>query len=220
MKPDRHEPECSARPEQRDLRLSDAPEAVLKDQTNAEWYRLLLADLKVLVETEKRSLLRIKHQMGLRILATRKELMDKGVVKDQRGWTGFLGDLMSRLSMDLGYSLGELYDALKFVEKYPRWSDFAEGEFEVKSEREGVSATKRISGAEMSWNQVKREVLYPPLGGPVPVQTQRAKITCIFKSELCHGDTEQVEICGYHFGDFVVWQNQKKVKMQVRRTAD
>ena len=182
--------------------------------TKAGWYRSLVDDLKELVENEKVTLLRIKHQMGSRILKVRKELVEKGTVKDERGWTGLLGELMDQLSEDLEYSQSELYDALKFVEKFPRWNDFAEKEFVIGEETGGDSGGVRISGKEMTWDAVRREVLYPSPRGPPLIQSLRAKITCVFKSEECGGDTRKVEICRHHFGDFVVWMNTRKLKMQ------
>ena len=178
------------------------------------WYRSLVADLKELAENEKVTLLRIKHQMGRRILKAKKELVEKGVVKDERGWTGLLGELMEQLSGDLEYSQAELYDALKFVGKFPKWNDFAEKEFEVKCESGGDSGAARISGKEMTWDAVRREVLYPSPRGSPPIQSLRAKTACVFKSGDCGGDTRKVEICGHHFGDFVVWMNTRKLKMQ------
>ena len=180
----------------------------------AEWYRSLVDDLKELVENEKVTLLRIKHQMGSRILKARKELVEKGTVKDERGWTGIIGELMDQLAKNLRYSQSELYDALKLVEKFPQWNDFAEREFVVGGEPGGDSGAVRISGKEMTWDAVRREVLYPAPRGPSPIQSLRAKITCVFKSEDCGGDTKKVEICGHHFGDFVVWMNTRKLKMQ------
>ena len=187
-------------------------EEVIADK--AGWYRSLLSDLKELVENEKITLLRIKHQMGRRILKVKKELVEKGAVKDERGWTGLLGELMGQLSGDLGYSQSELYDALKLVEKFPKWNDFAEKEFVVGGETGGDSGAVRISGKEMTWDAVRREVLYPSPRGPPPIQSLRAKTACVFKSEECGGDTRKVEICGHHFGDFVVWMNTRKLKMQ------
>ena len=178
------------------------------------WYRSLLADMKELVDNEKLTLLRIKHQIGHRILGARNELIEKGTVKDERGWTGILGELMNQLSKDLKYSQSELYDALKFVEKFPRWNDFAEKEFVVGGETGGDSGGVRISGREMTWDAVRREVLYPSPRGPPSIQSLRAKTACVFKSEDCGGDTKKVEICGHHFGDFVVWMNTRKLKMQ------
>lgn len=180
----------------------------------AEWYRSLLADLRELVDNEKATLLRIKHQMGRRILKAKKGLVETGGVRDERGWTGMLGELMNHLSMDLGYSQSELYDALKLVEKFPQWNDFAEKEFVVGEEKGGDSGAVRISGKEMTWDAVRREVLYPSPRGPPPIQSVRAKTACVFKSEDCGGDTRKVEICGHHFGDFVVWMNTRKLKMQ------
>ena len=184
--------------------------------TKAGWYRSLVDDLKELVENEKVTLLRIKHQMGSRILKVRKELVEKGTVKDERGWTGLLGELMDQLSEDLEYSQSELYDALKFVEKFPRWNDFAEKEFVIGEETGGDSGGVRISGKEMTWDAVRREVLYPSPHGPASLQSRRAQITCIFKSEDCGGNTKKIEICGHHFGDFVVWMNTRNLKMQER----
>ena len=182
----------------------------------ARWYRSLLSDLKELVENEKVTLLRIKHQMGRRILKAKNELVERGTVKDERGWTGLLGELMNRLSGDLGYSQSELYDAMKFAEKFPKWNDFAEKEFKVGGGQEGDSEGVRISGEAMTWDAVRREVLYPPPRGPAPVHSQRAQTACVFKSEYCGGETKKVEICGHHFGDFVVWMNAKNLKMQER----
>jgi hypothetical protein len=180
----------------------------------AEWYRILVADLKELVMNERVTLLRIKHQMGLRILKAKNELIEKGTVRDEKGWTGLLGELMDQLSGDLEYSQAELYDALKFVGKFPKWYDFAEEEFEVRVGAGGVSGAVRISGKEMTWDAVRREVLYPSPKGPAPIQSLRARTACVFKSEDCGGDTKKVEICGHHFGDFVVWMNARKLRMQ------
>ena len=180
----------------------------------AGWYRSLLSDLKELVENEKLTLLRVKHQIGCRILITKNELVEKGPVKNEKGWTGLLGELMDQLANDLEYSQSELYDALKFVGKFPKWNDFAEKEFVVGGETGGDSGGVRISGKEMTWDAVRREVLYPSPRGPPPIQSLRAKTTCVFKSGDCGGDTKKVEICGHHFGDFVVWMNTRKLKMQ------
>ena len=180
----------------------------------AGWYRSLLSDVKELVENEKLTLLRIKHQIGHRILKARTELIESGAARGEKGWSGLLGELMTQLSRDLRYSLSELYDSVRLVEKYPKWSDFADREFEVRGTQGGVSDAVRISGKDMSWDEVRREVLYPAPKGPPPVQSQRARIVCVFKSDDCGGDTRKVEICGHHFGDFVVWMNQKKLKIQ------
>lgn len=110
---------------------------------------------------------------------------------------------MTQLSRDLRYSLSELYDSVRLVEKYPKWSDFADREFEVRGTQGGVSDAVRIAGKDMSRDEVRREVLYLAPKGPALVQSQRARIIRIFKSEDCGGDTRKVEICGHHFGDFV-----------------
>ena len=197
---------------------SSTEEAGERTFRGSAWYRAALNDLRSLIDSERITLLRTKHQVGLRILRIKEELIEQDVVTNDRGWSGVLGDLMQRLSDDLEYSLAELYDALKFVQRFPKWSDFANREFEVTRQRGGVSYTARISGKDLSWHQVVGQVFYPR---QIPTEKGKESLAvCIFKSEACGGDTKKIEICGHHFGDFVVWMNQRKLKLKLAREKD
>jgi hypothetical protein len=45
-------------------------------------------------------------------------------------------------------------------------------------------------------------------------KAKKDRTVCVFRSGFCGGDTRRVKICGHHFGDFVVWMNVRKLKME------
>ena len=177
------------------------------------WFTKLTEDIGDMVAREKEEVLRIKHEMGSRILQARKE---SGM--DDKTWSASLGDVLTKLADDVGYQVASFYDALKLVQKVPSFSQLRKMEVESTVEVGGREKVVRKPVIELGWDEVKRDVLYPtPPTGPAPVQSQRALIACVFKSEACGGETKQVEICGHHFGDFVVWQNARRLKKKSTR---
>jgi len=173
----------------------------------SKWFSRLKDDISDMVEREKEELLRIKHEMGNRILQAKKE---SGM--DEKAWSGALGDILAKLAEETGYDVRSFYDALRLVQKAPTFSQLRKMTVERTVMVEGKEMIEKVPVVELSWDDVKRSVLYP--APPNQVQTQRPKTACIFKSEDCGGDVKNVDICGRHMGDFVVWMNERKLKIE------
>ena len=178
-----------------------------------KWFTKLSEDIGDMVAREKEEVLRIKHEMGARILQAKKE---SGM--DDKTWSASLGDVLTKLADEVGYQVASFYDALKLVQKVPTFAQLRKTTVESTVEVNGEEKVVKKPIVELGWDEVKRDVLYPtPPMSPAPVQSKKALIACVFKSEDCGGETKQVEICGHHFGDFVVWQNTRKLKMKSTR---
>jgi hypothetical protein len=111
-----------------------------------------------LLNMERVSLVRTKHEIGKAIFSMKQKLIESGKAFNKHGHSGIISDFMQFLSSELRYSTSSLYHALDFYEKYLNWDTFADGYFDVK--QKGVSKRIRISGKEANWSQVL-SVLYP-----------------------------------------------------------
>ena len=178
-----------------------------------KWYTRLRDDIEDMVEREKQQLLRIKQEMGNRLLQAKKE----SGLGDKR-WAASEGDILAKLASEVGCRIEGLYDALKLVQKSPTYKDLLKAQADVTVMVDGKPVVKKMPVVEMDWADVQRHYLYPaPPMDPGAAHVQKAEIVCVFKSEDCGGDTKDVEICGHHFGDFVVWMNVRKLKQKSTR---
>jgi len=97
------------------------------------WYKQLIEDLKAIIEKERTTIIRLKHEIGKRILAERERAkLEFGEI------TKFMKDL----GYEVGYSWQELYACMKFAEKYPDIDSFL------------------MVSEKLSWMKIVHEMLY------------------------------------------------------------
>lgn len=122
-----------------------------KDVTNAnwhnpKWYGPLLESLKALQHNKARMrVVEKKHKIGTILLGASKELKMKGLT-NREGWSEEMGAFMRQVAKDIGTSVPDLLDCLKFAETYPDLKAFLDSPM-VKKWRESrpiIYAEKKI----------------------------------------------------------------------------
>lgn len=117
-----------------------------------DWYKSLIDDCTALiVETEftaRWTLVTGYHQLGLRILADRKNYLQAGLAEE---------DIVSRVTEDTGKSERTLSRAVQFAKKYPELDDVP-------------------GGKNLSWHKIVNELL--PAHKDTPKQLKPHCPTC------------------------------------------
>jgi len=98
-----------------------------------KWFRKLVAKIKVILDLEVQTIIRLKHKIGKAILETREQAKLE---------YGTITDFMKDLAKEVGYSWQELYACMKFAEKYPDIDSFL------------------MVSEKLSWMKIVHEMLY------------------------------------------------------------
>lgn len=111
-----------------------------REKKKAKWYEAMVRDLQKLIKDlayHSDEILRIKHEIGERIMRE----------KDNVDW-GRKAEFLREVAAELGYSVQELYNCVKFVEK---WGDLEAFKGEVSN---------AVRNSEPSWHEVVNSMLY------------------------------------------------------------
>ncbi len=124
-----------------------------------EAYSSALGNINEVLSEQTEGVLMDWYLIGKEIQIARERMRLEGIDVSKKGWSGWAGKLMTQLSDDLHQQRNELYDAVRFVQKFPNWEAFAEREFDVPRKKGGDLESFKISGSGLSWNQVRKFVL-------------------------------------------------------------
>ncbi len=124
-----------------------------------EAYSLTMDKIKEILTLQTEDVLMGWFLIGKEIELAREHMRLEGGHVSSKGWSGEAGKLMTKLSLDLHLQKNELYDAVRFVQRFPKWEEFELEKFDVPVREGGVLESFQISGSGLSWNQVRKCVL-------------------------------------------------------------
>jgi hypothetical protein len=122
-------------------------------------YTSLKDTLEEILRANQQGTLLDWYLIGVEIRAKREMMSISGKDIGPRGWTGDMGKLMAHLSKDLRKRREELYDSVRFADRFRDWDAFIEEAFPIPGKKKGVLETFKISGGGLSWNQVRKYLL-------------------------------------------------------------
>ena len=108
---------------------------------------------------QAKSVLMDWYLIGKEVQLAKQRLRLVGEDIGPKGWSGTRGKFMTDLSHELDLQKNELYDAVRFVQKFRNWDTFAEQKFDVPRKKGGLLESLKMSGSGLTWNQVRKYLL-------------------------------------------------------------